>query len=67
MTDPIAALYGKTDYSDIARDTTATISITAAEMAAILAAYDNGLGALDDNTRTALDTVISKLKDEVWP
>ncbi|MBL2032309.1 hypothetical protein ELE96_29995 [Klebsiella pneumoniae] len=28
------ALFGKPDYSDIVRDTTATISITAAEMAA---------------------------------
>lgn len=33
MTDPLKALFGKPDYSHIVRDTTATISITAAEMA----------------------------------
>lgn len=34
MTNPLKALFGKPDYSHIVRDTTATISITAAEMAA---------------------------------
>ena len=34
MTDPLKALFGKPDYSHIVRDTTATISITAAEMTA---------------------------------
>lgn len=38
MTDPLKALFGKPDYSRIVRDTTATISITAAEMAAVLEA-----------------------------
>ncbi|ELX1576796.1 hypothetical protein SI246_005826 [Escherichia coli] len=38
MTDPLKALFGKPDYSHIVRDTTATISITAAEMAAVLEA-----------------------------
>ena len=64
MTDPLKALFGKPDYSHIVRDTTATISITAAEMAAVL---DRGIDTLDGTTRTALDSVISKLKDEVWP
>lgn len=71
MTDPLKALFGKPDYSHIVRDTTATISITAAEMAAemaaVLEAYDRGIDTLDGTTRTALDSVISKLKDEVWP
>ncbi|EFT0339242.1 MULTISPECIES: hypothetical protein [Aeromonas] len=67
MKDPLKALFGKPDYSRIVRDTTATISITAAEMAAVLEAYDRGIDTLDDTTRTALDSVISKLKDEVWP
>ncbi|WP_460211441.1 hypothetical protein [Escherichia coli] len=43
MTDPLKALFGKPDYSHIVRDTTATISITAAEMAAVLEAYDRGI------------------------
>ncbi len=43
MTDPLKALFGKPDYSHIVRDTTATISITAAEMAAVLEAYDRAL------------------------
>lgn len=63
MTDPLKALFGKPDYSHIVRDTTATISITAA----VLEAYDRGIDTLDGTTRTALDSVISKLKDEVWP
>ncbi|AEY02966.1 hypothetical protein GU3_16304 (plasmid) [Oceanimonas sp. GK1] len=67
MTDPITELFGKPDYSHIARDTKATISITAAEMAAILEAYDNGLDTLEPRTKTALDSVVAKLKDEVWP
>lgn len=61
MTDPLKALFGKPDYSHIVRDTTATISITAAEMAAVLEAYDRGIDTLDGTTRTALDSVISKL------
>jgi hypothetical protein len=36
-------------------------------MAAVLEAYDRGIDTLDGTTRTALDSVISKLKDEVWP
>ena len=40
MKDPLKALFGKPDYSRIVRDTTATISITAAEMAAVLKAHD---------------------------
>lgn len=47
MTDPLKALFGKPDYSHIVRDTTATISITAAEMAAVLEAYDRGIDTLD--------------------
>lgn len=58
MTDPLKALFGKPDYSRIVRDTTATISITAAEMAAVLEAYDRGIDTLDGTTRTALDSVI---------
>lgn len=60
------ALFGKPDYSHIARDTTATISITAQEMAAILAAYDSGVEQLDAEEGQALDSVIAKLKDQVW-
>ncbi|MGM1142940.1 hypothetical protein ACS0VP_22740 [Escherichia coli] len=67
INNALDALFGKPDYSHIVRDTTATISITAAEMAAVLEAYDRGIDTLDDTARTALDSVISKLKDEVWP
>lgn len=61
------ALFGKPDYSHIAHDTQATISITAQEMAAILAAYDRGVDQLDAEAGQALDSVIAKLKDQVWP
>lgn len=65
--DSLAALFGKPDYSHIARDTTTTINITAQEMAAILAAYDRGVDQLDADAGQALDSVIAKLKDQVWP
>ena len=44
-----------------------TDPLKAPEMAAVLEAYDRGIDTLDGTTRTALDSVISKLKDEVWP
>lgn len=61
------ALFAPADYSHICRDSTATVSITAAEMAAILAAYDRGINALNEADTGALDAVIAKLKDELWP
>lgn len=68
MTDEaLNALFGKADYSHIARDATVTVSITAAEMAALLGAYDRGLDALDQDERDGLNAVIGKLKDELWP
>lgn len=67
MDNALNALFGKPDYSHIASDKTATISITAAEMSALLYAYDRGIDALDAAERQVLDAVIAKLKDEVWP
>lgn len=67
MTSSLAALFGKPDYSHIARDATITVSLTAAEMAAVLDAYDRGLDALDPGERSDLNAVIAKLKDELWP
>ena len=61
------AFFGKPDYSHIANDKTATISITAAEMSAVLYAYDRGIDQLDEDSRCALDAVIAKLKDELHP
>ena len=65
--DALQALFGKADYSHIAREATVTVNITATEMAALLGAYDRGLDALDQNEREGLDAVIGKLKDELWP
>lgn len=65
--DALNALFGKADYSHIARDNTVTVSITAAEMAALLGAYDRGLDAIDDVEREGVNAVIAKLKDELWP
>lgn len=67
MTDALSALFGKPDYSHIAHDATVTVSITAAEMAALLGAYDRGLDSLDQDGRDGLNAVIGKLKDELWP
>lgn len=66
-TDALNALFGKADYSHIAHDATVTVSITAAEMAALLGAYDRGLGELDQDERAGVNAVIAKLKDELWP
>jgi len=65
--EALNALFGKPDYSHIARDTVATVSITAAEMAALLEAYDRGIDQLDEQASHDLDTLIAKLKDEVHP
>lgn len=67
MNDALNALFGKPDYSHIASDKTATISITAAEMSAVLYAYDRGVSELDANSMQQLESVIAKLKDELHP
>ena len=60
MTDPLKALFGKPDYSRIVRDTTATISITAAEMAAVLEAHDR-IDTLDGTRPRAAVELLGKL------
>ena len=65
--DVLDALFGKPDYSHIARDVSVTVDLTAAEVAALLGAYDRGLVELDAGERQELDSLIAKLKDEVWP
>ena len=61
------AFFCKPDYSHIANDKTATISITAAEMSAVLYAYDRGVSELDADSMLRLESVIAKLKDELHP
>lgn len=65
--DVLDALFGKADYSHVARDVAVSVDLTAAEVAALLGAYDRGLDTLDASERQGLDSVIAKLKDEVWP
>ena len=60
MKDPLKALFGKPDYSRIVRDTTATISITAAEMAAVLEAHDR-IDTLDGTRPRAAVELLGKL------
>ena len=67
MDNALNALFGKPDYSHIANDKTATISITAAEMSAVLYAYDRGVSELDADSMLRLESVIAKLKDELHP
>lgn len=67
MSNPLDALFGKPDYSHLARHITVTVSLTALEMSAVLYAYDRGLDQLDEMHKQALNVVISKLKDEVHP
>lgn len=66
-TAALDALFAPADYSHICRDSTATVSITASEMAAVLEAYDRGIKTLDAEKISALDAVMGKLKDELWP
>ena len=67
MNNALNALFGKPDYSHIASDKTATISITAAEMSAVLYAYDRGVSELDADSMRQLEAVIAKLKDALHP
>lgn len=67
INNALDALFGKPDYSHIAREADLKITVTPAEMAAIFEAYDRGLDQLDENARHALDAVIAKLKDEAHP
>lgn len=67
MDNALNALFGKPDYSHIASDKTATISITAAEMSAVLYAYDRGVSELDADSMLRLASVIAKLKGELHP
>ena len=64
MKDPLKALFGKPDYSRIVRDTTATISITAAEMAAVLEAHDR-IDTLDGTRPRAAVELLGKLSFNV--
>jgi hypothetical protein len=57
----------KDSYSHIANDAVVTVSIAADETAAVLRAYDYGLGALDQAERHSLNVVIAKLKEKLWP
>lgn len=67
MNNALNELFCKPDYSHIASDKTATISITAAEMSAVLYAYDRGVSELDADSMRQLEAVIAKLKDELHP
>ena len=53
-------------YKHIAEDATVTVDITAAEMAAILAAYDYGIKSIDEPAYKDLKSVIDKLTRELW-
>ena len=53
-------------YKHIAEDATVTVDITAAEMAAILAAYDYGIKSIDEPAYKDLNSVIDKLKRQLW-
>lgn len=65
-TSLINALFGKPDYSHIARDSVVNLSLTAAEVASVFYAYDRGIDALDSEARASLEVVISKLKNQLW-
>ena len=53
-------------YKHIAEDATVTVDITAAEMSAILAAYDYGIKSIDEPAYKDLNSVIDKLKRQLW-
>lgn len=55
------------NYKGIAHDCTVTVDLSEEESAAVLKAYDYGLHNLDKEQQRALNAVISKLKDQIWP
>lgn len=55
------------NYKGIAHDCTVTVDLSEEESAAVLKAYDYGLQNLDKEQQRALNAVISKLKDQIWP
>jgi hypothetical protein len=54
-------------YEHIACDATVTIEVTREEAAAIFRAYDYGIGQTSNKEREALNAVMAKLKDQLWP
>lgn len=55
------------NYEGIAQDCSVTVELRAEEAAAVLKAYDYGLNQLNADQRHALDVVMAKLKDQIWP
>ena len=53
-------------YKHIAEDATVTVDITAAEIAAILDAYDYGIKGRDEPDYKDMNSVIDKLKRQLW-
>lgn len=49
------------------RERPITTILSAAEQAAVLAAYDDGIDRMDTKQRQQLDNVITELKRKIWP
>jgi hypothetical protein len=54
-------------YDNIASEATVTIDVTKEEVAAIFRAHDYGIGQTNNKEREALNAVMAKLKDQLWP
>lgn len=67
MKKTLETLFGKPDYTHIARDITIEINLSMEEVAAVLYAYDRGLDELDTQNRKELDKIFAKLKTEIHP
>ena len=54
-------------YRDLTRDMLVSVELTRDECAAVLKAYDRGLGVLNTEEAHLLNAMIAKLKDRIHP
>lgn len=54
-------------YHRLTRGGRVSLELTQDEAAVALKAYDNGVGALNEDDRSELDSLIAKLKEQIWP
>ena len=55
------------DYSAFAESGKRTVELTQEEAATVLKIYDYGLDHMSANEQHMLNSIIDKLKDEIWP
>lgn len=54
-------------YGRLAKGGRATVELTQEEACAVLAAYDYGVLQVSNSDLSALQSLVAKLKDQIWP